>query len=148
MTRPALATGALILAVLLSLLAGSAPTAASKRVSYRQVEQQAEQFHNLPRGILRKLARIESTHRDLAPRKDGPGCSVGRFQIQVPSCDPVAMAHLQGRAVSTWAAAAWLAYSRRWCAARSGKCVCPWAKWNFYKQRELCAKLSGGGDES
>jgi hypothetical protein len=145
MTRPNLK--ALVTALLLALMAWLWVTgrsqAAAKRVSYRQVEQQAERFHGLPRGILRRLARIESTHRDLAPRRDGPGCAVGRFQLQVPSCDPVAMTHLQGRAVSTWAAAAWLAYSRKWCAARPGKCVCFWSRWNFYKQVELCAKLAG-----
>ena len=117
---------------------------AAPRPTMRQVERMAERYYRLPRGILRRLARVESTHRDLAPHRDGPGCAVGRYQLQVPSCDPVAMTHLQGRAVNTWAAAAWLAWSRAWCADRPGRCPCWAARWNWHRRANLCRKLLGG----
>ena len=149
MPRTALERAALLCLLLsaLTLLAlllvnASRAEGATVHVTLRQVQHQAERYYRLPHGVLRRLARLESTHRDMAPRKDGPGCAVGRYQLQVPSCDPVAMSHLQGAPVNTWAAAAWLAWSRAWCAARPGKCICPWSRWNYRAQGRLCAALA------
>ena len=139
MTRLALVCIALALAIMAYLWVHRSE--AATRPTIGQVERMAERYYQLPPGVLHRLAQMESSGRDLAPRRDGPGCAVGRYQLQVPSCDPVAMAHLQGRAVSTWAAAAWLAYSRAWCAARPGRCRCPWARWNMRRQGRVCAAL-------
>lgn len=143
--RVALALVAIGLAIMAYLyLQGRGQAAPAGRLSGRQVEHLAERHYQLPRGLLNRVATMESSRRDLPPRADGPGCAVSRYQLQVPSCGPVEMTHLSRRATAAWAAAAWLDVSRKWCAARPGRCPCPWARWNYYRRAKVCAALQRG----
>ena len=148
--RIALALLSLILATLLALWAANADSA--QRATYRALEHGAEAWHGIDDGILDRVAFMESRRNDLAPYPDGPyyGCTVSRYGLYLPFCTPVAVAHLEPRATAIWAAARWLAKSKRWCAARPGVCPCPWARWNWNARDSLCGKLmpTSKGDET
>jgi len=126
------------------------------RPTQRQIDRMAEAEYGLPRGVLARHRRYERAQRREYPRpwNSGRGAVCGRHQVLIwdrTSRDGKRLCQLvKGRGGAAWAAAWLMADSRRWCAARPGKCACPEARINFGDQTRLCARLMAGkqGDES
>lgn len=147
--RAALALGLLGAGVALALAAH-----AGARPGLRDVEALAEQVERLPFGILARHRAYERAEASiyLRPWSGGRGAVCGRHQIAVQDITSPDGARLCALARTTLGGVAEIARqldeSRRWCAARPGRCACPWARLNYGDQTRLCRALAPGGDES
>lgn len=121
---------------------------APRRVSWHALDRLVETDRTLPRGILRRHRRYERASGRCydRPWNDGRGQVCGAHQVLVwdsTSRDGRRLGRVVSTRVGAVAAAAMLLdESRAWCAARPGKCKCPWARLNWRDQWRLCAALA------
>jgi len=127
---------------------------AGARPGLRALEAVAEQVKQLPFGILARHRAYERAEASiyLRPWSGGRGAVCGRHQIAVQDITSPDGARLCALARTALGGVAEIARqldeSRRWCAARPGRCACPWARLNMGDQARLCRALAPGGDES
>jgi len=150
-------TLALLVIILWAWLTGPVQ-AAPDRAGWAEIDRPPERHYHLPWGILARHRRYERTAERhlplregalyLRPWTDGRGAVCGAHQVSIvdvlspDGARLCALARTPGGAA--WEAARQMAESRRWCAARPGECLCPWARINWKDQVRLCATLEGG----
>lgn len=80
---------------------------------------------SIPCDELAAVVFVESRGQAGIVRHETNGsCSVGLGGVNVPDCDPVAVAHLQQAQANLRASAVILRAGRRWCAEHPGHGVC------------------------
>ena len=156
--RIALALLSLILATLLALYLANSADSSPRRPTQRQIDRLAEQEYGLPRGLLARHRRYERAQGWKClerPWNDNRGQVCGPHQVLIwdrTSRDGKRLGRVvRGRLGAAAAGAMIMTRSRAWCAARVGKCKCPWELLNRGDRDRLCARLAeptSKGDES